>query len=160
MYWIIVFSASVLGAVVHIIVTGLGPQPVSHIAEVSLIWLLAGFYGLATLMAGLQHLFNSDQIAKSIGWATGSGFQYELGWAEVGLGVAGFLSIWFRGAYFLAPGIVGSFLYLGAAFVHYLDLRKKGNVNPGNAGPVFYIDIVAPVIVIAMLVMYAPWNNM
>ncbi len=159
MYWIIVFSASVLGAVVQIVVTGLGPQPVSHIAEVSLIWLLAGFYGLATLMAGLQHLFNSDQIAKSIGWPTGSGFQHELGWAEVGLGVAGFLVIWFRGAYLLAPGIIGSFLYLGAAFVHYRDLKNMGNVNPGNAGPVFYIDIVAPVVVIVMLVLYAPWDH-
>jgi TctA family transporter len=158
MYWIVVFVASVLGAVVQILIEQ-GPLPVSHIAEISLVWLLAGFYGLATLIAGLQQLFNSDQIAKSIGWPTGSGFQHELGWAEVGLGVAGFLAIWFRGAYFLAPGIVGSFLYSGAAFVHYRDLRNKGNVNPGNAGPVFYIDIVAPVVVIAMLVLYAPWNH-
>lgn len=159
MYWIVVFSTSVLGAVVHVMLMGPGLQPVSRIAEISLIWLLAGFYGLATLLAGLQHLFNSDQIAKSIGWATGSGFQHELGWVEVGLGVAGFLSIWFRGAYFLAPGIVGSFLYLGAAFVHYRDLRNTGNVNPGNAGPVFYVDIIAPVVVIAMLLLYAPWND-
>jgi hypothetical protein len=159
MYWIVVFLASVSGAVVQILLTGPGPQPVSHIAEVGLMWLLAGFYGLATLAAGLQHLFNSDRIAESIGWPTGSGFQHELGWAEVGLGVAGFLSIWFRGVYFLAPGIVGSFLYLGAALVHYRDVRKTGNINPGNAGPVFYVDIVVPIIVIVMLVLYEPWNS-
>jgi hypothetical protein len=159
-YWIIVFSATVLGAVVHLFITGLGPQVVSHISEVSLIWLVAGFYGVATLMAGFQQLFNSDKIAISIGWPTDSGFQLELGWAEVGLGLASFLSIWFRGMYFVGPGIIGSFLYLGAALVHYRDLRSKGNVNPGNAGPVFYIDIVAPILVITMLVLYAPWSRM
>ena len=68
MYWIVVFSASVLGAVVHVMLMGLGLQPVTRIAEIILIWLLAGFYGLATLVAGLQHGFNSDKIAKSIGW--------------------------------------------------------------------------------------------
>ena len=159
MYWIIVFSATVVGAAIHLLVTGLGTPVIAHVSEVCLVWLVAGFYGIATLMAGFQHLFNSDRIAGSIGWPTGSGFQLELGWTQVGLGCAGFLSIWFRGAYFLGPGIVGSLLYLGAAFVHFRELKSKGNLNPGNAGPVFYIDIVAPILVITMLVLYAPWGR-
>jgi hypothetical protein len=155
-----VFCATILGAVIHLLVTGLGTHVTAHISEVCLVWLVAGFYGVATLMAGFQHLFNSDRIAMSIGWPTGSGFQLELGWTQVGLGFASFLSIWFRGVYFLGPGIVGSFLYLGAALVHYRELRSKGNRNPGNAGPVFYIDIVVPVLVITMLLLYAPWSRM
>ena len=57
MYWIIVFSVTVLGAVVQILVSSSTGFTTAHIVEVSLIWLLAGFYGVATFLAGLQHLF-------------------------------------------------------------------------------------------------------
>jgi Family of unknown function (DUF6790) len=158
MYWIIVFSVTILGAIVQILVSSSTGFTPAHIAEVSLIWLLAGFYGVATFLAGLQHLFNSDKIANYIGWLTGSGFQLELGWAEVGLGLASFLAIWFRGTYLISSSIAGSALFLGAAFVHARDMAKKGNLNPGNAGPVFYIDILAPILVIVMLILYSPWK--
>lgn len=158
MYWIIVFSITILGDVVQILFFGSTGFTTSHIAEVSLVWLLAGFYGVATLLAGFQHLFNSNKIANYIGWPTGSGFQLELGWSEVGLGLASIFAIWFRGTYFIAPSIAGSVLYLGAAFVHAQDIAKKGNLNPGNAGPVFYIDIIAPILVIIILVLYSPWK--
>lgn len=108
-------------------------------------------------MAGLQHLLNADKIAAYIGWAPGSGFQLELGWAEVGLGLAGMLAIWLRGTYLLGPAIAGSLLYLGAAAVHARDMRRHANLSPGSAGPVFYIDIIAPLIVFALLALYIPW---
>jgi hypothetical protein len=158
MFWIIVFTITVLGAALQLLLTGAAGLNTTHIAEVSLVWLLSGFYGYATFAAGLQHLLQSDKVAKYIGWPTGSGFQLELGWAEVGLGLASFLSIWLRGSYFLAPIIAGSFIYLGAAYVHAREILKKGNLNPGNAGPVFYIDIIAPILVIVMLILYAPWK--
>lgn len=158
MFWIFTLSLSILGAAVQILFSHPAGLAVSRIAEIVLVWLLAGFYGYATFAAGLQHIFQSDKIANYIGWATGSGFQLELGWMEVGLGIASFLSIWFRGVYFLAPAIAGSFIYLGAALVHAQDISKKGNFNPGNAGPVFYIDILAPILVIISLFLYSPWS--
>jgi hypothetical protein len=75
---------------------------------------------------------------------------------EAGLGIASFLPIWFRGIYLLAPIIIGSFIYWGAAFIHAQDISKKGNFNPGNAGQVFYVDIIAPILVIALLFLYSP----
>jgi hypothetical protein len=158
MFWIITLSLSILGATAQILLSHPAGLAISRIAEIVLVWLLGGFYGYATFAAGLQHLFQSDKIANYIGWATGSGFQLELGWMEVGLGIASFLSIWFRGVYFLAPAIAGSFIYLGAAFVHAQDISKKGNFNPGNAGPVFYIDIIAPILIIVFLFLYSPWS--
>ena len=158
MFWVIIFAITILGAAVQLLLPGTAGLSARRIAEVTLVWLLGGFYGYATFAAGLQHLTQSDKVAKYIGWPVGSGFQLELGWAEVGLGLASFLSIWLRGSYFLAPAIAGSFIYLGAAFVHAREIVKKGNFNPGNAGPVFYIDIIAPILVIVMLILYAPWR--
>lgn len=67
MYWIIVFSITILGDVVQILFFGSTGFTTSHIAEVRLVWLLAGFYSVATLLAGCQHLFNSNKIANYIG---------------------------------------------------------------------------------------------
>jgi hypothetical protein len=116
-----------------------------------------GFYGAVLLNAGLQHLIYSDRIANYIGWAPGSGFQLELGWGEVGLGCASLLVIRFRGIYVLGPAIVGSVLLLGAAFVHARDVAKRGNLSPGNAGAVFYIDLLVPILVAALVALYRPW---
>jgi len=158
MFWIIAISLTVIGAIVQLIIAGPATLTVSHVAEIGLVWLLGGFYGLATFTAGLQHLFQSDKIANYIGWPTGSGFQLELGWAEVGIGIASFLAIWFQGTYFLASAIAGSFIYLGAAYVHAHDIAKTKNFNPGSAGPVFYIDIIAPILVTVMILLYFFWK--
>jgi len=34
----------------------------------------------------------ADQVATSIGWTVNSGFQIELGFASIGIGLVGFLS--------------------------------------------------------------------
>lgn len=154
MFWIIAFSLTVFGALGQIALAGPDGWSAHAAAEIGLVWIVAGFYGIATMLAGLQHLTNPDRIARYIGWAAGSGFQLELGWAEVGLSIAGILAIWLRGAYLLAPAIATSTLYLGAALVHARDLARNGNLNPGNAGPVFYIDIVMPMFTIVALALY------
>lgn len=93
MFWIIAFALTVGGAIGQIAFAGPAGWSAHTVAEIGLVWIVAGFYGIATLLAGLQHLTHPDRIARYIGWATGSGFQRELGWAEVGLAIAGILAI-------------------------------------------------------------------
>lgn len=154
MFWILMFVAVALGAGVHIVIVQ-PPTPVA-VAEIGLLWIAAGWFGVGTLVAGMQHVFNSEKIASYIGW-TSNGFQRELGWSEVGLGIAGLLAIWLHGPYVLGPVIVGSALYLGAAGVHAGEMVKARNFKPGNAGPVFYLDILVPVIALALVGITAPW---
>jgi hypothetical protein len=159
MFWIIALVLTVLGAIAHIALAGSGSWTTVGMAEIGLVWLTAGFYGAATLIAGLQHLLNADRVAAYIGWAPGSGFQLELGWAEVGIAVAGCLAIWFRGPYLLAPALAASVLYMGAGLVHARDMARHGNFSPGSAGPVFYIDLIVPLLTVVLLVLYAPWPS-
>jgi Family of unknown function (DUF6790) len=100
-----------------------------------------------------------DRIADYIGWPRGSGFQLELGWAEAGVGVAGLLSLWFGIPYVIGPCAAGAILYLGAAIGHARDVAKRGNLRPGNAGPVFYINILAPAVTILAILMAHPWRT-
>jgi hypothetical protein len=116
------------------------------------------FYGAATLLSGLQHVLVPDRIADAIGWPRGSGFQIELGWAEVGVGVAGLLGMWFGVPYVIGPCVAGAIFYLAAAVGHARDIAE-GNRRPGTAGPVFYIDLLAPTVTILAILIAQPWRT-
>jgi hypothetical protein len=93
MYWIVALGITLLGAAIHAVYRA-EPPTAEAIGSIGLLWFAGAFYGAATLLAGLQHLLQPDRIAKYIGWPTGSGFQLELGWAELGVGVAAILTPW------------------------------------------------------------------
>jgi hypothetical protein len=64
---------------------------------------------------------------------------------------SGFLA--FRGSFDLRlAAVIGPALFtLGAAGVHLQDMITRGNFAPGNAGVIFYTDIVIPIIGFALL---------
>ena len=52
-----------------------------------------GLSGWFTIMSGLfGHILYADEVATGIGWPLNSGFQMELGFASIGIGIVGFLS--------------------------------------------------------------------
>ena len=52
-----------------------------------------GLSGWFTIMSGLMgHLIYADQVAAGIGWPLNGGFQMELGFASIGIGLVGFPS--------------------------------------------------------------------
>lgn len=48
--------------------------------------------GINGIVAASGHLFFPKPVAASIGWAEGGPFQWEVGMANLGLGVAGMIS--------------------------------------------------------------------
>jgi hypothetical protein len=157
MLWIIALAVPVLGAAIHLVARA-EPASAEAIGTIGLLWFAAAFYGVVTFVAGLQHLIAPDRIAKYIGWPTGSGFQRELGWATVGIGAAGILAPWLGPLYALGPCVAGVTFSLGAAIGHAQEIRKTGNLNPGNAGPVFYVDILAPLFTVVAIWLATPWR--
>ncbi|HIF98313.1 MAG TPA: hypothetical protein EYQ54_15045 [Myxococcales bacterium] len=78
----------------------------------------------------------------------------ELGFANLGRALLGILSIRFRGTFWVAPVVTNSVFGLGAAYIHLREIFEHSNYSPGNAGPVLVLDIVVPVVAIALLVGY------
>jgi len=123
------------------------------IIEIFALYALLIFVGLTGIVAAVGHLFFADQVAKSIGWIPGNGFQSEIGMTNLAFGILGILCIWFRKNFWLATAIGSSIFLLGAAGVHIHDIIVYHNMAPNNAGAVLYLgDILLPILTLILVI--------
>jgi hypothetical protein len=132
---------------------GRGPRPITIglVADRLARWVCLVPLGLMGLWGFLGHVFFAAETAASIGWPT-SPFQFEVGMANLAIGVTGVAAAFLRLPGFrLALGLV-ALLFLGGAGVgHFVQIGETGNVAPGNAGPILYTDFLTPLALLAAL---------
>jgi len=121
------------------------PLRISEVAEAFLAYHLLFAIGINNLINFLFHVFFGDVAAKFIGWEN-SPFQAEVGFASLGVGIAGVLafkaSLPFRFATLIPPWCFS----LGAASGHIYQMIIAHNFSPGNVGLVLPIDILMPIV--------------
>jgi hypothetical protein len=119
-------------------------------AERFLSWILLLPIGITGLWAGAFHVFFPGTAAALIGWEV-SPFQFEVGMADLAIGLTACISFW-RDLSFKAAAIsAASVFLLGDAVGHVRQMLIAGNFAPGNAGVPFYMDIICPLLAIALL---------
>ena len=150
--YVLSFVALVLGALVHLRATRSTPRTKQRIVEVFLLYFLCGGWGVGSVLMMLAHILYPGEFAALLGAESGGGFQVVMGFAGLGLAMLGILSIWLRGAFWIAPAVGWSVFLFGAAYVTLADLVARGNLSPGTAWPVFVFDIAVPLIVLSLLV--------
>ena len=110
---------------------------------------------LALAGAVIHILFFGAPVAATllayIGWPAGNPFQKEIAFTNLGLGLCGVLSFLLRDTplrdgFWLATILFATVFLCGAFTVHLTDRKESGNKKPGNAGPVFFADIVMPTV--------------
>ncbi|MFC4353004.1 DUF6790 family protein [Fodinicurvata halophila] len=126
------------------------PPTREDVAEALLAWFLFFSIGISFLYNFVMHVFFGAMAAAFIGWAD-SPFQAEVGFASLGFAVVGFLA-WRGGFGLRLAAVVGPACFLwGAAGGHVYQMITAGNFAPGNAGVIFYSDILIPLIGFALL---------
>jgi hypothetical protein len=119
-------------------------------AERFLSWILLLPIGVTGLWAGAFHVFLPGTAAALIGWEV-SPFQFEVGMADLAIGLTACISFW-RDLNFKAAAIsAASVFLLGDAVGHVRQMLTAGNFAPGNAGVPFYMDIICPLLAITLL---------
>jgi hypothetical protein len=74
--------------------------------------------------------------------------------ANLSVGILGILCYWIRGNFWVATVIGFSVWWLGDAVVHIRSIVVESNYAPNNAGMTLYLDILIPLILIALLIYY------
>jgi hypothetical protein len=142
----------VLGLIAAAIALARAPGPLSArtIVEALFAYFLLFSIGFGFLYNFVMHTFFGAMAARFIGWED-SPFQAEVGFASLGFAVVGFLA--FRRSFDLRlAAVVGPALFLlGAAGGHAYQMIAAGNFAPGNAGVIFWTDILIPIIGLVLL---------
>ena len=110
--------------------------------------------GVMSLWAFLGHVFFFAQSAAAIGWAP-SPFQYEVGVANLGLGLASLYAAFSSFKARVAVLIVAMSFLAGAGIGHILDIVQTGNLAPGNAGLILFTDFLTPIVILVLLLLAA-----
>ena len=154
LYWFIFllignyfFTLLIIGLVAAWISLLRKPKPLrtSTVAEAFLSHYMLFPIGISNLINFVFHVFFGDRAAKFIGWEN-SPFQAEVGFASLGVGIAGILaykaSLPFRVATFIPPATFS----LGAAGGHIYQMIAAHNFAPGNVGLVLPSDVLIPIV--------------
>lgn len=121
-------------------------------AERLLAWLLLLPIGVTGLWAGVFHVFFPEVAAAYIGWQA-SPFQFEVGMADLAFGATACIAFWRDLNFKMAAVTTASISLLGDAVGHVRQMVGAGNFAPGNAGLPFYMDIICPLLAIALVVL-------
>jgi hypothetical protein len=141
------FTLFIIGLVAAFISLLNKPKPpkINMVAEAFLSHYMLFPIGISNLINFVFHVFFGDTAAKFIGWAN-SPFQAEVGFASLGIGIAGVIafkaSLPFRFATLIPPAVFS----LGAAGGHIYQMIAAHNFSPGNVGLVLPSDILIPVV--------------
>ena len=146
----------VLGLVVGAVHVYLDNQPRTkgRVVEIFLLWFLVITVGILSVFFFISHTVFAATSAASIGWPAGNPFQSEVAVANLTIATLGILCYWIRGNFWIATVIAFSLQWLGSGVVHIRSIAVEANYAPNNAGLTFYLDILMPVLLIALLVYY------
>jgi len=130
------------------------PKPITFglIADKLLRYLFVFPLGVQGLWGFFGHVFLTEDAAGALGWAQ-SPFQYEVGVASLGLGLASLYAAFSGFAARAAVAIVASCFLAGAGFGHVMDILAGDTLSPGKAAPILITDFVTPIMVLVLLIL-------
>ena len=144
----------VIALVCAVIAVRRAPRPISFAFAVErlLRYILIFPLGVQSLWAFACHVFIPERTAAAIGWAT-SPFQYEVGVANLGIGVASLYAAFAGFGARAAVAIMATGFLGGAGIGHIRDIASSGNLAPGNTGPILFTDVLTPIAILVLLLM-------
>lgn len=146
MIYVVYALVAVLGTAVHLW-RHAADRAAGRAVEVALIWWIVVTIGIAGIVGAGFHLFDGPAIDREIGFTRGDGgFQTEVGFGDLALGVVAVLAIWLRDRFLLAVVIVAAISLWGDAYGHIHQAAVDDNHDPDNTGPVLYADILFPLV--------------
>ena len=130
-----------------------GPRPLPRwfVLDRALRYIFVFPLGLLGLWAFIGHVMFPAQAAAAIGWPP-SPFQFEVGYANLGIGLASLYAAFTTFYARVAVAITASCFLVGAGIGHVHDIMAYDNLTAGNAGPILVTDVLTPMAVLGLLI--------
>ena len=150
-------AVTLISITVHLLATR-NKQRKESVVELAALYTI-GLAGWFSIISGLfGHILYADQVAASIGWPLKSGFQTELAFAAIGIGIIGFAGFWDRS--FWLPFIIAKSTFMwGAGITHIIHAVQENNFSPSNTGIVVYWDFLLPILLVILYILYRRVQN-
>ncbi len=147
-------AIALIGAAIHVHRDS-QPRSTARTLEIFLVWWMVVTVGVAAVFGSMFHFFDGPDTAREIGYTNGDGgFQTEVGFADLAIGVLGVLCARFRDGFLLAAVVAVSICYLGDAYGHLHQAAIHDNHDPDNTGLVLWADFIAPLVAIGLFVLW------
>ena len=153
MFFVFFVSLAILITVLRVIFTK-RPRNANNVLEIILVTFIVVYIGVGSLMSGFSHIFMGESIAQQIGWQT-SPFEYEVGIANLVIGVLAILCIWFRKEMLLATVVASCIWVFGDSIGHIREMIEYHNYAPMNSGVFIW---VANLVCLFILIIYIAYR--
>jgi hypothetical protein len=147
MFQLIFVVLSLIAACIHLALSSRARSSKAAIAGTFLLYLFVIYVGLMGLLTAWAHVFQPVRTSASIGWST-SPYEYEVGMADLTIGVLGVLCLWFRGNFWLATAIANAVWLLGDAVGHIRQMTLNNNHAANNSGIFLIAEIITPLLIL------------
>lgn len=154
MFQVIFALAAIIAASIHLAFSPPRRSSGAAIIETYLFYLLFVYVGLMGVFTAAGHVFRPAETSASIGWGP-SPYEYEVGMADLTMGVLGILCLKFRGNFWLATAIANAVWLLGDAVGHIRQLWLYHNHAANNSGIFLVMEFMMPLLIL-FLVFYHP----
>ncbi len=129
-------------------VSAVGAGPDDVFADSAMRWMLFLPGGIMFLVSAFMHTVLARRTAAQIGWQT-NGFQFEIGFVSLGLGIAGIVAANSVPAAWWPIAIAQGIFLILCAVNHVIDMVRTKNFAPGNTMILIY-DVGLPVSYLAL----------
>src|SRR5580698_11497234 len=117
---------AMVGATIHVAASRTRRSSTAAIVGTYILYFLFFYVGVMGLFTAYYHVFRPVEASARIGWVT-SPYEYEVGMADLTIGVLGVLSVFFRGNFWLATAIANAVWLIGDAFGHVRQMVGHGD---------------------------------
>ncbi len=149
MFQVVFTLIAVVGASVHLAFSPQRRSSGAAIAGTYLVYLLFFYVGLMGLLTAYAHVFRPVETSASIGWLT-SPYEYEVGMADLTVGVLGVLCLRLRGNFWLATAIANAVWLLGDAVGHVRQMTLNNNHAANNSGIFLATEFIMPLVILCL----------
>lgn len=143
--------------VAALVVAAVARHPEQYAARL-LSWMLILSVGVEETWAGLFHIFFPHTAATSIGWQV-SPFQFEIGVADLAIGLTAIASFWRPRSFKAATVCYVTLFYAGVAIGHVREAVVSGNYSEDNFGLLLLITVIKVFLLPALYLMTARENT-